>query len=446
MALARSALVYSPPVSNDVSTELDERSDDAALAAAFALTVLVSPDPALAGRVIPLPARLAIGRTGGDLVIDDPKLSRAHAMLVRQPDGSYRVEDEKSANGTFVDGKRVRGHELPAGSILRVGQTIFEVGPGDAPPTDFRSDPDLIGHSRPLRRLLDAIDRVAQRDIGVLISGETGTGKELVARRLHARSRRKGQLVAVNCAAVPAQLFESALFGHRKGAFTDATADSVGYFGAAEGSTLFLDEVATLPLELQPKLLRAIETREVTPVGTTTAHRCDVRVVAASNVDLLRETADGRFRSDLYARLAEHRIDTPPLRRRRSDIPLLVRHFLAALAPGRSFAVSTGFLEELLIRDYPMNVRELRAAVQHAVLEAGDEGRLEVSMLPPAPPPPTAAPVDGSPQQPSRDELEAILARHGGNLTLVAKHYGRARMQIYRWLEKYELNPSDYRT
>ena len=433
-------------MASETPTELDEQSDDPAGDAPFALIVLVSHDPALEGRIIRLPDRLAIGRTGGDLVIDDPKLSRAHAVLIRLPDGGFRVEDEKSANGTYVDGKRVRGRELPAGSILRLGQTLFEVGPGDAPPTDFRGDPDLVGRSRPVRRMLAAIDRVAPSSIGVLITGETGTGKELVARRLHARSRRKGQLVAVNCAAIPGQLFESALFGHRKGAFTDATADSVGYFGAAEGSTLFLDEVSSLPIELQPKLLRAIETREVTPVGTTTAHRCDVRVASASNVELLDEIRAGRFRRDLYARLAEHRIDTPPLRQRRSDIPLLVTHFLGLIAPGRSFTPSTAFLEELLIRDYSMNVRELRASVQHAVLEAGDDGRLEVSMLPPALPAAGATTQTEPPGRlPSRDELEAIIARHGGNLTLVARHYGRARQQIYRWLEKYQLDPSNYR-
>jgi len=429
-------------------TELDEQVDGRAPEPPFALTILHCPEAALVDRVVELPATLRIGRAVAELVIDDPKLSRTHVVVRRHGDDAAEVEDAGSTNGTFVGGLRVRRRELTAGTILRIGSTLFLAGPADPVPPDFRDQPDLVGRSRPLRALLDAIDRVAATSITVLVTGETGTGKELVAARLHRLSRRAGPLVAVNCGAIPAHLVESSLFGHKKGAFTDATSDSLGYFGAAESGTLLLDEVSTLPLELQPKLLRVLESRAVMPLGVSSPRACDVRVLSASNVDLADEVEAGRFRRDLYARLAEHVVTTPPLRHRRADIPLLTHHFLALLAPQKEIEMSAGFLEALLVRDYPMNVRELRAAIQHAVLHAGDDGRLEATILPDDPARPGRSPAaagESGRQAPPREELEALLAQHRGNLAMIAKHYGRARTQIYRWLERYGLDPGDYR-
>lgn len=433
---------------DDVATQLDDDQRPAPPSRP-ALVVLHSPDDRCAGAVLPLAARLRIGRTGGadlDLAIDDAKLSRAHAAIV-QVDGGFRIEDQKSTNGTFVNGLRVRARGLAPGDIIRVGETLFELV-RDAPPAAPSAHGEIIGAAPGLRALLDALDRVAPTMIAVLLCGPTGTGKELLARRLHARSGREGPLVAVNCGAIPPNLVEATFFGHRRGAFTNATSDSPGHFGNAEGGTLFLDEIGVMPLAVQPALLRAIEAREHTPVGASAPRRHDVRVVSATNVDLGAEVTAGRFRPDLYARIAEEILVVPPLRERRGDIPLLARHFLERFAPGRELTLGAAVLEALLVHDYPLNVRELRAAMQHIALIARDGEPARVCDLPAAfmrvadPPAPLASEVEA----PQRDDLEAVLARHRGNLARVAEHYGKERAQIYRWLRRHGLDADDYRS
>ena len=233
---------------------------------------------------------------------------------------------------------------------------------------------ELVGRSPAMRRVFDLIERLADSDITVLITGESGTGKELVARAVHQRgARTEAPFVTINCAAVPAQLLESELFGHVKGSFTGADRDKEGLFIAAQGGTLLLDEIGEMPMEMQPKLLRVLEDRKVRPVGATREQPIDVRVLAATNRDLRQEAAAGRFREDLYYRLNVIQIDLPPLRERTEDVPLLAEHFLDNLIGDDEAATISGFsrrAKELLERyTWPGNVRELANAVRRAVTQ-----------------------------------------------------------------------------
>jgi two-component system NtrC family response regulator len=226
----------------------------------------------------------------------------------------------------------------------------------------------LVGISDEMQQVFDMVRRVAATEATVLITGESGTGKELIARAIHNGSeRRGGEFVAVNCAAIPAELLESELFGHVKGAFTGAIKDRKGTFELADGGTLFLDEVGELPVELQPKLLRALQEREIEPVGGT-PRRIDVRVVAATNRDLEAAMGEGTFREDLYYRLAVIPVHLPALRQRRSDIPLLVRHFLQKHGGGAAVSVDAAALAALTDYDWPGNVRELENAVERMLI------------------------------------------------------------------------------
>jgi two-component system NtrC family response regulator len=244
---------------------------------------------------------------------------------------------------------------------------------------------EVVCASAPMRRLLEMADRVAATDATVLISGESGTGKEVIARRIHVRSpRAEGPFVAVNCAAIPAELLESELFGHARGAFTGAVRDRAGRFRQASGGTLFLDEVAEIPTPLQGKLLRALQEKAVDAVGADAPVPVDVRILAATNRDLRARIRGGAFREDLYYRLNVVALEVPPLRERPEDIPPMVESFVADLAPGRDIAIPPAVMEELVRRPWPGNVRELKNACERmVVLCAGDE--VSLSDLPPAP-------------------------------------------------------------
>jgi len=227
----------------------------------------------------------------------------------------------------------------------------------------------LVGTSDKMQHVFELVRRVAPTEANVLITGESGTGKELIAQAIHRSSeRRNGALVAVNCAAIPADLLESELFGHVKGAFTGAIKDRKGKFEQANGGTLFLDEVGDMPLDLQPKLLRALQEREIEPVGEGVPRKVDVRVVAATNQDLEVAITEGSFREDLFYRLSVIPVELPPLRARREDIPLLVRHFLDKYAGGVAITVSEGALKRLCDYDWPGNVRELENTMERLTI------------------------------------------------------------------------------
>jgi two-component system response regulator GlrR len=277
--------------------------------------------------------------------------------------------------------------------------------------------------------------------VSVLIEGETGTGKELVAEAVHQLSARGGKLVAVNCASIPPAIAESFLFGHKKGAFTGASHDAEGIFEQAGNGTLFLDEIGELRLDLQAKLLRVLETRQLTPVGAAAPRTTNARFLSATNARLRLAVAAGTFRSDLFARLAGVELEVPPLRARRCDVPLLAAHFL----PGVRFSANA--LEALLLHAWPMNVRELRTVCGRLSLLHPNGGLLRSADVAPAlqrgdiAAPPNEPPAN----TPSRAELAELLRAHKGNVVRVAAHYDKDRRQIYRWLELYGLDPRDFR-
>jgi len=393
---------------------------------------------------------------------EDPVLSRTHATFGRRG-ASLTVRDEGSRNGTFVNGTRIDGAvDIADNDVVRVGDTILLLRletPGD----ETAPERGLFGLSPAVRRLRETVAQVGPTPAGVVLLGESGTGKGVAARAIHGASGRDGPFVAVNCAAIPEALAESELFGHKAGAFTGAKKDQQGYFRAAAGGTLFLDEVGDLPPALQPKLLHAIEERAVVPVGTTKPVPCDIRIITATSVDLEEAVRLGRFRGDLFARLAEIVLDLPPLRDRREDILPLLRRFLGGITP-----LDPELASGLLLHPWPFNVRELqKVAMELGVKGAGRDvldlalverrlrafggtamkrvgsdttvegGTNPVGYVEPM------RPVRSGP--PTKAELEFELREHDGVVSEVARSMGRSRKQVYRWLHKYELDPEAFR-
>lgn len=314
----------------------------------------------------------------------------------------------------------------------------------------------LIGDGPAMREVYRILEAVSRNKSTVLISGRSGTGKELVARTLHARSPwSRGPFIAVNCGAFSETLLESQLFGHRRGAFTGAIADQQGVFQAAHGGTLFLDEVSEIPLPLQVKFLRAIQEREITPLGATRPVPVDVRLVAATNRDLRAEMREGRFREDLFYRLNVVNLALPPLRERREDIPALVAHFAADFARQYGVSpkrVSAEAMERLLAHDWPGNVRELQNAIERA-FAVSDSDTIGLGDISPGlddaerPGPPSGAepaPFDPDPAPVPLEEMERsaianALRRAGGNKNEAARLLQIDRQRLYRKIEKYGL-------
>jgi DNA-binding NtrC family response regulator len=300
-----------------------------------------------------------------------------------------------------------------------------------------------VGSTPAMRKLFGTLSRVAATDSTVMLLGETGTGKEMLARAIHEGSPRKaGPFVVLDCGAVAPNLLESELFGHTKGAFTGALAKRDGAFVRAQGGTLVLDEVAELPLELQPKLLRALESRTVKPVGSDEQIEVDLRVVAATHRDIDAEVKAQRLRQDLYFRLAVVVVRVPPLRERRDDIPLLVRHFLKSL--GRpDFELSPALLERLMAHPWPGNARELRNVVERALVAEGDPLAGSIGIGGPAKPDLTTLPFKEAKEQLiesfSREYVQALLERCGGNISEVARTAGIARNWVHHLVTKYGL-------
>jgi transcriptional regulator with PAS, ATPase and Fis domain len=420
----------------------------------WAVTILHAPIRALVSHRFDLDSRLRFGRVAGsdvDVALDDPKLSRNHATVTRVG-VIVEIRDHGSRNGTFVNGTRVEASKLRPGDIVRIGDTLLELG--DTPGCAASGDPTFIGTAPAFVAAVDQADRVASSDLPVIILGETGTGKDLLAQHVHARSGRSGSFVAVNCAALPAGLVEATLFGYRKGAFTGATSDSPGLFLEAQGGTLFLDELGELHATDQAKLLRAIDAREIIPVGGTRRIHTDARVIAATNVDLAARIADGGFRADLYARLAGAIIRMPPLRARRGDILVLAERFLTRPSPAVELQLSAQAAERLLLHPWPRNIRELRSVMQRLALQLGDRAEVRRTDIDAVLEAPVAVTSDlparptrqaSRPGMPTRDELAAQLAGVHGNVSRLAEHYAKDAKQIYRWLKRYRLDPDGYR-
>jgi len=387
-----------------------------------------------------------------DLVLSDPTVSSLHCEIASR-DGLV-LRDLGSKNGTFVGAVRVREAIVPPNEPIRIGATTLQVRRlAENVAIPLRDDADfhgIVGTSPVMRALTARLERLAAADATVLVQGETGSGKELVAEALHrAGARKEGPLVVVDCGSLPASLVESELMGHERGAFTGAVAAHMGAFERADGGTLFLDEVGELPPAAQPKLLRLLETRSVRRIGGTKSRTVDVRVVAATNRDLGREVQAGRFREDLYFRLAVVRVEVPPLRERREDIPLLAAHLLRELGADPAEQLTADVVDQLVAYDWPGNVRELRNELTRmaALPDAA----------PPAPPPAAAASAEPAvdlsvplrvAKQRAVDELErayvgALLDACGGRVADVARRAGMDRMTIYRIIDKLKLRSSE---
>ncbi len=409
------------------------------------------------------------------LCIPEAAVSRYHGRVERRPDGCWIV-DNGSTNGILVNGVRVVAAPLQPHDVIRIGDSLFRfASSGVYGYGAYRIDGTVVESARPIRhgihdsplvggfqldQLLSRVEKVAKTQLSVIVSGESGTGKELLARTVHRASERPGPFQAVNCAALPANLIESELFGYRKGAFTGATSDKIGLVKAAHRGTLFLDEIGDMPLEAQAKLLRVLQERKVVPVGATTPEDVDVRVVCATHRNLEELVSTGAFRGDLFARLREFTAVLLPLRERREDLHALARHFLAK--SGRPDAsLSLPYLVGLAHYRWPYNVRELESAIKLSVALSEGRGELDLIDLPEpvrqcleghgqvqerrtaSVPPPAARPARTGP--PTELALRDLLARHRGNIAAVGRELGKERMQIHRWLKRYGIDVADYR-
>jgi DNA-binding NtrC family response regulator len=367
--------------------------------------------------------RLIVGSSpSADVRVHDPTVSSHHCALAVLGCG-VTIQDLGSTNGTYVGGARIREAWGGLGTTVTIGRSMLVLAPADERATiEEPGDPlpGVAGASMAMRRVAEQVRRLARHSLPVLVSGESGTGKELVARALHSEGPRADRpFVAINVTALPRELVETELFGHERGAFTGARARRAGAFVEAAGGTLFLDEVGDLPVDAQPKLLRALDGYEVRRVGADgSGIRSDARVVAATHAPLERRVVDGSFRRDLFHRLECFVVQVPPLRERRGDIPAIVRELLRHIAPqvGRR-TLSPAALARLTAHDWPGNVRELRNVLCRAADATAADGPIEAEEIVRA-----MRPRPGSvPPGLTLDAARALLKEHGGNLSAAAR-------------------------
>ena len=403
-------------------------------------------------RIAPLPDQgLTVGSVQGNgLVLDDPFVSARHLRIERH-DGRWQLVDAGSTNGTLLGGVRVWHAEIPPGLPITVGdsQLVLELGT----PREGRlpgSYEGMFSLDPGMRQVFDLIDRLAPSDLPASILGETGTGKELVARALHARSPRcDGPFIPVNCAAIPESLMESELFGHEKGAFSGAERQRKGAFEEADQGTLFLDEIGEMPLDLQSKLLRALESGEVKRVGSSRPIHVSVRIVSATHRDLAAQVRAGQFREDLFYRLCVIPVAVPPLRRRQGDVRALAQRFLDAAAPrGLQLRWSEEALQRLESYDWPGNVRQLRNVVQRALLLRGEGTVLPASAVTFEDLRPAAGPGgdDNNLYLPGltmddieREAIRLSLRRHRGKRSAVVKELQIAKSTVMKRIGQWKL-------
>lgn len=366
-----------------------------------------------------------------ELRLSDPTASRYHLELDPRDYGVY-VRDLQSTNGTYLFGARIEQVLLEESALLSLGETTLRVSMAERElgvPEEVPSFQGVVGRSASMRRLFGLLTAVARSDATVVLLGETGTGKDVLAQAIHRASTRSHKpFIVVDCSAMPAALAESELFGHVRGAFTGAVDHRLGAFAEADGGTLFLDEIGELPLELQPKLLRVLEAGTVKRVGENTAKRVNVRVLAATHRDLEAEVLARRFRADLLYRLAVVVARVPPLRERREDLPLLVDHLTEAIAPGTRWPPA--LLAAWAEYDWPGNVRELRNAVQRAALSMAAGAEPEASLGLGATEPIDDPSEPGAPREVERRRIEGALAACAGNQTAAAKLLGISRRTL----------------
>ncbi len=401
-------------------------------------------------RYVGIGERVVVGTDPtADFQLADPTISRTHCEIAFTG-GKVLVRDLGSRNGTFVNGVSIVAAHLSTGSVIQVGRTrfVFEAGHPDI--TAARTHRDrfgsLVGGSPAMQKVFEILEHAAASDVTVLIQGETGTGKDLAANSIHnASQRRSGPFIVVDCSAISTHLLESELFGHERGAYTGAEKTRAGVFEAAAGGTIFLDEIGELALDLQPKLLRVLEQREVRRVGDTQVIPLDVRIIAATNRDLAAEVKALRFRSDLYYRLMVAEVTMPPLRERIEDLPLLVGAILQQLGAEASHDAlfdRPEFIAELHKHSWPGNARELRNYLSRCIsLQQYVAPALlgEVNE--------ETSPIDiDVPLRELRERwiekfeklyLEKILLANGGNVTLAARAAGLNRAHFHRLLARH---------
>jgi DNA-binding NtrC family response regulator len=438
--------------------------------------VVTGPDAGLVRDIEASVIRIG-ARRGNDVQLTDSKVSGLHCEI-RLDDRGYRLRDLDSTNGTYVSGLRINDVYISPGTQIGLGQSRFKFEPlGESVEVEL-ADTDrfgsMIGRSVKMRELFARLEKLARSDTTVLVTGETGVGKELVAEALHDYSPRKdGPFVVLDCGSIPPNLIESELFGHERGAFTGATSSYAGAFERAHGGTVFLDEIGELPLAMQPKLLRVLERKEVRRVGGAKTIEVDLRVVAATNRDLGVEVNRGRFREDLYYRLAVARVHVPPLRERKDDLPLLIEHILTTTPNGETASIAQETIDLMSKHDWPGNVRELRNVIERAVLlSETPETEESLRRAPAAPkasdnpggitvtPSQTATSADASMTVPvdvavpfkqakqdvisefERRYISRLLAQHDGNISAAARAAGIDRMSIHKMLHRLGLaNP-----
>jgi transcriptional regulator with PAS, ATPase and Fis domain len=402
------------------------------------------------------------------LSVDDQWLSSRHGRLSRRGTGdqaNYLLEDTESTNGIWVNGRRlVEPHRLVHGDVIETGGTFWKFfhratenfeellaraygGPGLLAETFSFEVLAQIAH----------LERIAPSKISIVLTGESGTGKEVTSSAIHRASGRKGTFVALNCAAIPAGLIESELFGHRKGAFTGAIAEKVGVIQEADKGTLLLDEIGDMSLEAQAKLLRVLQEGTFMRVGESASRSVDVRFIAATHRDLTSMIGSDSFRGDLYARLNGFAIHLPSLRERREDIGLLIAHFLRSLGQTEQ-RISHEAYRAMVLFDWPYNIRQLQKVVNTSLTLCQDEGEVLLSHLPESlrgtatlPSAAEANPGKGgksweglSPEE-LADAIREQLKSSEGNISAVARDLDTTRKQIHRWMKRFEIDIDDYR-
>ncbi|MCL2625888.1 MAG: sigma 54-interacting transcriptional regulator [Cystobacterineae bacterium] len=393
-----------------------------------------------------------------DVIIEDKYVSAKHLRLT-QRNGVFIVADPHSTNGTWLGNVRIYEAELPIYAQLRLGDTTISIEPVEKESPAVHTKYGIIGADPGMRHLLEMVERVAPSNATVAIFGESGSGKELIARAVHKLSLRSNNtFIPVNCAAISRELIESELFGHEKGSFTGAAAHRKGAFEEAHQGSLFLDEVGELPLDLQAKLLRALESGEIKRVGTSRPISVDVRIISATNRDLGKQVQEGKFREDLYYRLCVIPLHLPPLRARLGDLEMLTEAFLSAFSPsGQRVCLTPPAQQKLLSHPWPGNVRELRNVIHRALL-LRDGAVIDVkdilfdgpTTLPPHPQGlplsntelPAGLTLDKAIENFEKNVIETALKRHKNNRERVAKELGVARSTLFKRLKEWGLTQS----
>ena len=391
---------------------------------------------------------ISLGRSRtSSLVIEDGAASRLHATLRWEGGQTVSLTDHGSRNGTLADGRPVTGTAtLVSGSEIAIGAVVLVVSVPPMAPTSERppgpiEEDTLVAFDPVMIAVIDIADRAARSDVTVLLEGETGVGKELVARRIHAKSRRReAPFVATNCGSIPEALAESTLFGHERGAFTGASQERAGLFEAANRGTLFLDEVGELSLHVQTRLLRVLEEGSLLRVGSTEPMPIDVRIVAATNRDLSERVRAGAFRQDLLYRIDVLRITVPPLRSRPDDLIPLATRFLREHARGRRVSLSDEAVAALRAHDWPGNVRELRNVIERAVTVASGD-RIGPDDLFGAERPGRGGALRSQVSDVERDAIVEALELSSGNQTRAAERLGISRRALIYKMERLGLKP-----